>query len=258
MTNLLAAALLTAIAAFAPIDRFVTVNGLALHIRCSGDRTAGSALVVLEAGANQAIKTWDNVFGPIAQFARVCAYERPGIGQSAASADEPSIGASVETLHALLEAAAEPPPYVMVGHSWGGALVQLFARRHASEVTGLVLIDATHEQQEQRFAALVDGRNESAAHSGPFSGEPLDTVGLERELSAPWHSDIPLIVLAHSPSTDPVDDPRVGALLQELGRDLSTRSSRGEFIVAQKGVGHFIQNQQPALVIESIRRIVDK
>ena len=51
----------------------------------------------------------------------------------------------VETLHGLLQAAAEPGPYVLVGHSYGGMIVRLYASRYAADVTGVVLVDSAHE-----------------------------------------------------------------------------------------------------------------
>ena len=74
---------------------------------------------------------------------------------------------------------------------------------------------------------------------------------------SPWRADIPLVVLTHSPSTDPPDDPSA-QLWQQLQRELATRSLQSEHIVAQKGVGHFIHNQQPQLVIDAVRRVVTK
>jgi pimeloyl-ACP methyl ester carboxylesterase len=245
-----------AVLAFTATDRLVDAGGVILHIRCGGERTAGAPLVVLEAGLGQTTKTWDNVFEPIARFARVCAYDRQGIGSSAPAAEPQPINAIVETLHALLKNAGEAPPYVMAGHSWGGALVRLYATVYPSEVTGMVLIDSTHEEQTKRFEEL-----QSAAAPPPATADQRmkewPAEDMESEMTkTPWHANIPLVVLTHSPSTDPIEDPRIGLLWLELQRELATRSPQAEHIVAEKGVGHFIHNQQPELVIDAVRRVV--
>src|SRR3954466_4635408 len=109
------------------IDRVADVNGLKLHVTCDGVRASGTPLVVLEAGAGNGAKTWNNVFAPIAQFARVCAYDRPGLGTSEQTSQPRRPEDIVSTLHALLADIHELPPYVMVGHSWGGEIVRLYA-----------------------------------------------------------------------------------------------------------------------------------
>jgi pimeloyl-ACP methyl ester carboxylesterase len=63
-------------------DRSVAASGLNLHVHCEGDRPSGAPMVVFEAGAGNSGNTWRDVFGPIAQFVRVCAYDRPGLGSS--------------------------------------------------------------------------------------------------------------------------------------------------------------------------------
>src|SRR5882672_10023984 len=99
-------------------DRLLDAAGVKIHIQCEGDRKTGAPLVLLEAGAGNSAKTWRDVFAPIAQFARVCAYDRPGLGTSGQT-PQPRLPLDIiATLHALLGNAGERAPYVMVGHSW--------------------------------------------------------------------------------------------------------------------------------------------
>jgi pimeloyl-ACP methyl ester carboxylesterase len=194
------------------------------------------------------------VFAPIAQFARVCAYDRVDLGSSGKAPAVPTFAGSVETLHALLRAADEQPPYVLAGHSYGGALVRFYATRYPSEVAGLVLIDSTHEDQQRRFAEIMP---ETVAPAGPArSGiETIDPQGMADEMGrAPWHADIPLVVLTATPA-DRTD--QRSQLLLELQQDLASRSPQSEFIVANNS-GHFIQLDEPSLVIDAVRRVVRK
>src|SRR5579884_714451 len=109
-------------------DATVRAGGADVATHCAGTRTPGSPLVVLEAGAGNGLDVWDRVQPAIAAFARVCAYDRPtlirdGIGPRASTAPP----AVVQVLHDVLRALGEPPPYVLVGHSYGGMIVRLYA-----------------------------------------------------------------------------------------------------------------------------------
>ena len=124
------------------------VNGTHLHLQCRG---TGGPTVVLEPGLFGLGLVWSEVQRGVADFTQVCAYDHAGTGRSG-----PRIGAAtgeniVETLHTLLYTAAVPGPYVLVGWSWGGIYVRLFAERYRDEVAGMVLVDASHEDQFVRF-----------------------------------------------------------------------------------------------------------
>jgi pimeloyl-ACP methyl ester carboxylesterase len=120
---------------------FVTVSGHRMFYECSG---TGSPTVVLDAGSPDTSTTWRWVQPQIARMTRVCAYDRAGLGQSApAPAGRRTATRQVEELHLLLKAAGIPPPYVVIGHSWGGLLARLFAHAYPRETAGAVLVDAT-------------------------------------------------------------------------------------------------------------------
>jgi pimeloyl-ACP methyl ester carboxylesterase len=251
-----------------PVDRTIDIGGVTLHIVCGGDRQAGTPLVVLEAGGNNSAATWRDVFTPVARFARVCAYDRQNLGSSQ-HADRPLTGAGhAAALHALLTAAHEPPPYVIAGHSYGGMIARLFAMKFPREIAGIVLVDSSHEDQIARFSVLADPPAPTplpTAAAPSFSLlEQVDLPATAGELSAtPWHADIPLVVLSRGlwlKAAPPVPDPLAGARLgiwQDLHRELATRSPQGEVIVATSS-GHYIQNDEPQLVIDAIRRVVTR
>src|ERR671918_409476 len=87
------------------IDRSIAVNGVTIHIRCGGERRAGQPVVILEAGAYNSADTWRDVHAPVAEFARVCAYDRPGRGTSPALKGELTAAAYVALLRGLLQSA---------------------------------------------------------------------------------------------------------------------------------------------------------
>lgn len=243
-------------------ERMVVAGGGKLHVKCDGERPAGAPLVVLEAGAGNGLKTWDRVFEPISKFARVCAYDRPGLGTSERP-PRPQTGSEVvDALHELLQAADEGPPYVMAGHSYGGAIVRLFATRWPAEVTGLVLIDSSHEDQQRRFAEVpgAPSPRPTPASPPPAPPEQIDLKGMNVELAkAPWRADIPLVVLTKADTTgaEPSYESARAKVWLELQSELATRSPRSEHIVAPNS-GHYVQRDEPALVIDAIRRVVAK
>jgi pimeloyl-ACP methyl ester carboxylesterase len=249
-------------------DRTFEVSGLSLHLRCGGERQSGAPLVVLEAGGGNSADTWRDVHASIAQFARACAYDRPGRGSSTNPPLALTADAYVPLLSDLLKAAGEPGPYVMVGHSIGGVIAALFANRHQDSVAGMVLVDSSHEEQIRRFSAVSAARPPgsptappagTAPPSGMPSPEPLPVVGLiERLSSQPWHGSIPLVVLTRGKRPPATGDPNVEArhaIWLELQRDWAARSPKGRQIVAANS-GHYIHNDEPALVIDAVRAVV--
>ena len=103
----------------------------------------GDTTVVLIAGFGGDTTGWAKVEPAIAAHARVCSYERPGTGTSDPATLTATFTTEATDLHALLSTVGEPGPYVVVGHSFGGAEAVTFASLFADEVTGLVLIDAS-------------------------------------------------------------------------------------------------------------------
>ncbi len=124
------------------------VGELDMHLYCTGE---GNPTVILEAGAGSPSLAWAWVQPKVAGFARVCSYDRPGYGWSSPAAGPLFSEQVADTLHALLDAADVPGPYVLVGHSDGGVYVRSFFVQYPSEVVGMVLVDSSHESQNLRF-----------------------------------------------------------------------------------------------------------
>lgn len=135
--------------AFPPPGILIEVDGKRSHLNCSGE---GSPTVILEAGINEGgSQTWEMVRPAIAPLSRVCAYDEAGIMWSERRDGPRDAEHIVEDLHALLAAAGESPPYVMVGHSLGGLMIRVFADHFSDEVVGFVFVDSSHPEQNKRF-----------------------------------------------------------------------------------------------------------
>ena len=111
-----------------------------LHLDCRGQ---GQPTVVLVSGLGEFSASWARIVDGVAPTTRVCAYDRAGQGWSD-DVDHPQDGmAAAEDLHALLAAAGETGPFVLVGHSIGGPYAMTYADQYADEVAGMVLLDST-------------------------------------------------------------------------------------------------------------------
>jgi pimeloyl-ACP methyl ester carboxylesterase len=136
-----------AIRDYPPPGQMVDVGGYRMHVRSAG---SGSPTVVLDAGLGGCSVGWREVQPKVAEFTRVISYDRAGLGWSSRSPLERTSEHIVQELSALLREAGIPGPYVLVGHSFGGSNMRLYAHRHPEQVLGLVLVDASHEDQSER------------------------------------------------------------------------------------------------------------
>lgn len=155
--------------------RMVDVGGHRLYLSCRG---TGSPTVVLENGFGEDTPSWAWIVKDVAPDTRVCVYDRAGQGWSE-SAPGPQDGAQIAAdLHALLGRAAVPGPYVLAGHSVGGAYALTFAARYPQQVAGMVLLDSSTPRQ---FTALP-GYPAAYSAGRRLTGllPPLARVGLWR------------------------------------------------------------------------------
>jgi pimeloyl-ACP methyl ester carboxylesterase len=127
-------------------------DNLTLSIDCRGQ---GSPTVVLDSGLGVPAIGWNPVQTEVAKFARVCSYDRAGYGWSGATSAPRTSVQIVKELHALLEAAGEKGPYILVGHSFGGYNVRVYNGQYPSDVAGMVLVDASHEDQNDRMSPAL-------------------------------------------------------------------------------------------------------
>lgn len=158
-------------APYPPPGKLVDLGGWRLHIHCTGQASSSQPTVILEAGAGDFSVDWSLVQPRVARFARVCSYDRGGSGWSDFGPRPRTMHQIVWELHALLEKAGEQPPYVLVGHSYGGLLVRLYASIYPSEVTGIVL----EESGDERGAfTMVEGKAVPLVDTA--KGEPIAPV----------------------------------------------------------------------------------
>jgi pimeloyl-ACP methyl ester carboxylesterase len=131
-----------------PAGQLFDIGGSRLHAICQGQ---GTPTVILEAGLSSTHLDWSRVIPEIAKNTRVFAYDRGGYGWSD-PCPKPRTGLRmVRELHTLLQKAGISSPYILVGHSYGGLLVRLYASQYPEEVAGIILVDGSPEDQRKHF-----------------------------------------------------------------------------------------------------------
>jgi len=130
---------------YPPPGKLVDVGGHKMHLYCTGESNEEQPTVVLDAAGGLASADWALVQPDVAEFVRVCSYDRAGYGWSD-SGPLPRTSQQIATeLHTLLLNAGEKAPFVLVGHSFGGHTVRLLADQHIEAVESLILIDTRPE-----------------------------------------------------------------------------------------------------------------
>lgn len=138
--------------------RLVKVEpGRKMNIYCTGQ---GSPTVIFDAGLTDETSAWGLVQPAVASKTRACSYDRAGVGFSDPGKRPGSSANIVDDLHRLLVRAHVRPPYVLVGHSYGGMNIKLYADIYPSEVIGMVFVDPSHEDQTEGYRK-VDPRHRS-------------------------------------------------------------------------------------------------
>lgn len=251
-----------------PLARKVSVGNYQLYIECTG---TGYPTVVMDAGLSASSRIWYLVAPKVASFTRVCIYDRANTGRSDRAPTPRTSQDLVNDLHALLANANVAPPYVMVGHSLGGMNVRLYASEYPTDVVGMVLVDSAHEDEWDRFRALLPP--EYPGEPAPFKdyrkeltdpvkgSERIDLKQSGEQLQARRQSlgDKPLSVISHGkPVADvpAIVSPFVEKVWSDMQKDLLKWSTNGQQLIAEQS-GHGIPTEQPQLVVDAIRQVVN-
>ena len=149
--------------AYPPPGQFVDLGGRRIHMLVKGQQN-GKPTVLLESGIGTFSSNWAWVQDELAQSTRVVAYDRAGLGWSDPSLEPQDAQQSAQDLHAALQKAGIPGPYVIAGHSYGGLVVRAFTDLYPDEVVGMVLVDASHPDQWTRIPASRGGQTVATAN----------------------------------------------------------------------------------------------
>ena len=271
-----------------PPGILVGVGNHQLHIHCTG---RGSPAVIFESGLGGTSLDWSRVQPAVSGFTRACSYDRAGYGWSESGPRPRHAARLAAELDRLLLYARIPPPYVLVGHSFGGLSIRIFAARREQTVAGLVLVDAVHERQFQHMKAAgvqtptaPTGRRFVIANPGivpeglPESVRPLAqrlaampkaVRALYGELqwmrtsarqvgSIPCVPDAPVIVLSRGPRSGDasLETARLDEAWLDLQHHLAASMNKGVLQVVDDS-GHHIHLDRPERVVAVIGALVE-
>jgi pimeloyl-ACP methyl ester carboxylesterase len=252
------------------------IGGYLLHINCLGE---GSPTIIIDVGLGDDSSDWQRILEHSAQTTKTCVYDRPGYGWSDYGPRPRTSRRIAYELNLLLQQAQISPPYILVGHSFGGYNMRLFAAAFPNRISGLVLIDASHEDQYERLGINIPKSNRrlnSLISMPPASGKSLVSSQKNQllqdrafhtaryEISSLYKSaqqvqyngnipTVPLIVISRGVAEWVGHDQakqreKTWILLQQ---DLTQLSPLSQHIFANHS-GHNIHQQQPQIIIDAL------
>lgn len=236
------------------------------------------------------------VFPAVAEFTHVCTYDRPGTIGEVNEELEPSgplfhpsrsdpvpmprtMQGIASDLDAVLKASGQTGPYVLVGHSIGGLCMRYYAMTRPDDVAGLVLVDATTERVWDQFREVLPPEDWAGFEQGTVENPELKEAYPDVEIlvTAPLVDDpllaevrrairetplkpMPMVVLSHGiPFAAPFPSwpvEKMEAIMSNNQAEVARLVPGGKHIVAEKS-GHNIHQDEPELVIEAVRMVVD-
>ena len=268
------------LAATPPPGHLIDIGGYRLHLWCTGN---GAPVVILDAGLGGTSAGWGFVQPAVARFTRVCSYDRAGMGYSDPGPSPRTARRIANELAELLARSGMAGPVVLVGESIAGFNVRLFASDHPERAAGLVLVDASHEDDTHevpgmaRFVPLLSTmglfrllgvsfgqRVESLAPSvrryaqatrfraGGYRAAADEITHIRETVSEVRSSrrrlTIPVLVVTGARGAD--------ENWRRLQQDQASLSERGCLITAQQS-GHVVSVDQPEIVVDAIRTVVE-
>jgi pimeloyl-ACP methyl ester carboxylesterase len=251
----------------APVDELVSVGGARLHVRCSG---SGDTTVLLVAGLTADHTSFSGIEPEVARATRVCSYDKFGTGTSDPPPQMQTFETQARDIHDALRTLDEAGPFVVVGHSFGGAVAVTFSSLYAEEVGGLLLLEASPPNWNSAACSVADDGSAGAAvwiatcamQSATGNPELVDGPTAFAQLAQIESlGDVPLVVVTSSDHDytaegfDPAAAARVTAMWfegQEHWASLSTAAQ----LVSVDGVTHNVHLDRPDLVIGHIGELL--
>lgn len=275
-------------------EKLVSVNGHNFNVYLKGfeNRATNTPVVVFENGMGVGLGNWDKVIDKLSAFSPVVAYDRAGIGKSDKVYKMPTTKFVSENLRDILKTLKIPPPYILVGHSFGGVFIRSFAGFYPEEIAGLVFIDPADFTETKkdwndifRKMNLPEKKIEEMLYNRLYQQNPkVDSVNF-----GPWSE---AQILGELRKTDFAEIAKlplpnvpiyffVGGKFEvpfemrskdfdqeaffhiknnsnmERWKKLIYSSSKGGALIYLTNAGHYIQRDEPKSVISNIKILVE-
>jgi pimeloyl-ACP methyl ester carboxylesterase len=256
--------------------QMVNVGGRMMRARIAGTegRRPGQPALVLEAGAGAGLDEWNPVFSDLTRLAPVVSYDRRGLGRSEIDTEPQNYRRVAQSLHDLLTTVRIPPPYILVGHSFGAMYIRGFAEMFPEEVAGYVYVEAFDFDgtPEEKAAAFPESERAEALAPPVLPPVPPDTPpGLRAEIDflkgemlsggaegrkLRQKAGVPVAVIIAAP---PGRLKHPGEIMMRLQvkhqSEWALQSSRALFIVSGD-TGHNVAKDAPELVLMGVRHVL--
>ncbi len=278
---------------YPPSGKLIDIGGYKLHLNESGN---GNIAVICDAGLSGTSLGWSLVQREVSKFSRVCSYDRAGYSWSDPSPLERTCENIAGELHALLKKANIPGPYILVGHSFGGANMLMFADLYPDNILGVILVDSVHEDmlkelpsppqgffnhpEVQKFLALIGyKRLKGPSHEIEQMFQPLPegiraayfaqmdktlyTVTVNQEMRD-LHKSLSQLekrkICLQQPlvviSAGIISNNEEGRIWKSLQEKLLFKSKNAKQIIAEKS-DHMINHHQPQVIVDAIREMIE-
>lgn len=262
-----------------PGERF-DLGGYKVHLHCLGE---GEPTVIIDVGLGDDSTDWQQIQKRNAENTRTCVFDRPGYGWSDFGPSPRSSVQIAKEINLLLQQAAIQPPYILAGHSFGGFNIRVYAANHPENVAGMVLIDASHEEQYDRLNIKLPNHN---GRRGNFMFLPKSATGEQvekpkvlrerayhaarAEVSAMSQSaiqvsrngaipDVPLIIVTRGKPEwygDLTQDEREKDWVN-LQHELYKLAPNSKHMFAHKS-GHNIPLEQPEIIVDALTEVLQQ
>jgi pimeloyl-ACP methyl ester carboxylesterase len=271
------------------VGRMVEVGGYKLHMIEEGQNHNGPT-VIIETGSGETSFGWRSIQSEIAKFARVITYDRAGYGSSDASLLVRTSENIIKELHTMLHNSGVPTPYILVGHSFGGLNMQLFASTYSDEVAGVILVDSLNEKDFQKTSVtlyensmnyVMKSKKIMESYFGikrlmsdlgihKIKAMRLPTKFVVSDINERSHfaddaeqlrqvdqslGDKPLIVISAGKPWPGEENADLNSVWPKLQADLVKKSLRGKQMIAERS-GHRINVEQPEIIVDAVRDMV--
>ncbi len=270
-----------------PPGRMINIGNNNIHIYCIGE---GSPTVLFEAGLGANMLEWSKIHPNISKKTRACVYDRTGYGWSEKGTKPRLISVISSELEKLLYEARELYPYILVGHSFGGLIVQKFQQSYPNLVHSMLLIDSMHPDQFRRFKEEDVGIPSGPARDITFSSKKVLTYGLPKYMKEVAYElastdktrsflfnelrnlelsgqeikknnliDIPVIVLTQGNNqwgSYSKSGSKIEKIWLNLQLQLSKISTKSKFVILEES-GHQIHLDDPEKITIAIKSLID-
>jgi pimeloyl-ACP methyl ester carboxylesterase len=270
-----------------PPGKMININSHSLHMICKGE---GEITVILESGIGANMLDWVKIIPEVSRTTKVCAYDRGGYGWSDRGPKPRLTSVLAEELNHLLQASNLSPPYIMVGHSFGGLIVQYFAYLYPELIKSIILIDSMHPQQFQLFEkagidiptspsrGLIYASRDVLTYGFPehmkdiayqlassdktrsfMFNELRNLIKSSEEVQTITLPDLPLTVLVHGNNEwkKIAKNGTMEKLWIQMQKSFIKDKGKDKLIVVEES-GHQIHLDHPKFVIKAIKNMISK